>query len=608
MLPNLTRNYPLTVTKLLLLCAAWLVAAGAWAQDPTHRTWRLSGIYIGEVTGQIDPAYKPNVKQFLTVRSATADGGMADIAVMNNTRGVLFRQRFTWRFPQDIRTIRSVATPHVDMPYQVQYALEGERPTTNGNLIYFHGVGAGAKLLERVYTREHLNTSKMGVQGIYTNSSAHNSVITIGTREPTSAIGRFGIGHSNAYAGAEYASFWFTINLSNNEPGGTQIYEIHYVFTSDRTPPGALPRQEQLPPGIVIHQPTSGLDTPPSPPRPPIPATPSTPPGPPAPPAQPPANLPPQGPPPVSPIPPQQPPPAQGVGFPAPMINGVAVDWCASWARDCGQGGADQFCRTQGYARAQSWQHVLVNHTFVIGSNQHCQGAGSCGALRNVVCAVASTATPPQPPVTPPPQVQPPVAPVPPQLPPSGHTPPPAPSASFPAPTINGVAVDWCATWATNCGQGGADQFCRTQGYTRAQSWQHALINHTFVIGSNQHCQGAGSCGALRNVVCTGGATAPPAQAQPPVIVPGQPGHTPPLAQGASFPAPMINGIAVDWCATWARDCGQGGADQFCRTQGYARAARWQHALVNHTYVIGSQQHCQVAGSCGALRNVDCTR
>jgi PAN domain len=73
------------------------------------------------------------------------------------------------------------------------------------------------------------------------------------------------------------------------------------------------------------------------------------------------------------------------------------------------------------------------------------------------------------------------------------------------------------------------------------------------------------------------------------------------------YPVPMINNVRVDWCVTFATDCGQNGANQFCQTQGYARAAQWTWEYADQTYVIGSNQLCQVAGSCGALRDVTCS-
>ncbi len=156
---------------------------------------------------------------------------------------------------------------------------------------------------------------------------------------------------------------------------------------------------------------------------------------------------------------------------------------------------------------------------------------------------------------------------------------------SYSWPQTNGTYVDWCATFANNCGQGGADQFCRTQGYSRAASWSWGYVDRTWVIGSSQYCESRGQCGALKDVVCAAGGS-------------GQ----------MSYPLPQLNGAYVDWCATFAASCGQGGADQFCRTQGYARASSWSWGYTDRTYVIGSNQFCEARGQCGALKDVICSQ
>src|SRR6266705_3219562 len=60
----------------------------------------------------------------------------------------------------------------------------------------------------------------------------------------------------------------------------------------------------------------------------------------------------------------------------------------------------------------------------------------------------------------------------------------------FNSPTVQGAIVDWCATWATDCGAGGAEQFCQQQGYSRAVDWGTFRPGRTWVIGSNQLCEG----------------------------------------------------------------------------------------------------------------------
>ena len=69
---------------------------------------------------------------------------------------------------------------------------------------------------------------------------------------------------------------------------------------------------------------------------------------------------------------------------------------------------------------------------------------------------------------------------------------------------MNGAAVDWCVNWAANCGQPGADNFCRVNGYARATSFKTYQPGRTYVIGDNRFCA-AEFCIGFAQVVCTGG-------------------------------------------------------------------------------------------------------
>jgi hypothetical protein len=75
-------------------------------------------------------------------------------------------------------------------------------------------------------------------------------------------------------------------------------------------------------------------------------------------------------------------------------------------------------------------------------------------------------------------------------------------------PHMRGAAVDWCASWATNCGKGGADQFCQLKGFAGASDWTMYRPGKTWVIGSNRHCTGP-NCQGFRYVTCRGEQRAP---------------------------------------------------------------------------------------------------
>jgi hypothetical protein len=72
-------------------------------------------------------------------------------------------------------------------------------------------------------------------------------------------------------------------------------------------------------------------------------------------------------------------------GFPYPQMRGAIVDWCAVWAHGCGRDGADQFCQRKGFDHALYWQVFHPGHTFVIGTQQFCNGDG-CRGFRFVRC------------------------------------------------------------------------------------------------------------------------------------------------------------------------------------------------------------------------------
>ena len=43
-------------------------------------------------------------------------------------------------------------------------------------------------------------------------------------------------------------------------------------------------------------------------------------------------------------------------------------------------------------------------------------------------------------------------------------------------------------------------------------------------------------------------------------------------AETRTFPRPRIDGMRLDWCLTWARDCGRPAANAFCERRGFEAA------------------------------------
>ena len=71
----------------------------------------------------------------------------------------------------------------------------------------------------------------------------------------------------------------------------------------------------------------------------------------------------------------------------------------------------------------------------------------------------------------------------------------------YPNPSMNGATVDWCSSWATNCGWGGANAYCQSRGHTGARSWNVYRPGRTWVMGSSQYCTGP-VCQGFSQVTC----------------------------------------------------------------------------------------------------------
>lgn len=182
----------------------------------------------------------------------------------------------------------------------------------------------------------------------------------------------------------------------------------------------------------------------------------------------------------VAPAPPLKPPeagprplPATAVAtsrrFEPPSVQGLVADQCESWSTNCGDGGARAFCRLRGYERVVRWEHSKPGRTWVIGSARDCTG-DFCTGYRFVECAGPLPLTA-------------------------------AGTRRFQPALANGLAVDNCESWSTNCGEPGARAFCRGEGYGRALQWEFNRPGRTWVIGSGRACEGD-FCIGFTYVVC----------------------------------------------------------------------------------------------------------
>ena len=70
-------------------------------------------------------------------------------------------------------------------------------------------------------------------------------------------------------------------------------------------------------------------------------------------------------------------------------------------------------------------------------------------------------------------------------------------------PTINGIPLDRCVTWGSNCNEPAASEFCRSKGFARATEWKWSGMKKTIIQSNRQICTSAMSlCGGFTRIVC----------------------------------------------------------------------------------------------------------
>jgi len=154
-------------------------------------------------------------------------------------------------------------------------------------------------------------------------------------------------------------------------------------------------------------------------------------------------------------------------------MNGLRLDWCLSWERDCGKPAADAFCKLQGYDAARSFEkQVTGGQTWLPADEQIC-GGDKCAALAEVVC----------------------------ERPVKGAT--NVVAITIPAPRVNRLPLAECLQGTLGCGQQAADTFCRAVGLARATRFERSPDGTRSVHLGDQATCGGPQCRALINVACS---------------------------------------------------------------------------------------------------------
>jgi hypothetical protein len=138
--------------------------------------------------------------------------------------------------------------------------------------------------------------------------------------------------------------------------------------------------------------------------------------------------------------------------------------------------------------------------------------------------------------------------------------------------------LDWCLNFAKDCGKPVADLFCKQSMHMGAKDFSPApnvgrtkLITSVYDLDRNVVCNGP-TCTGFKYITCYGM-----------------------LSNGESFPNPIWKGRQLDYCTTFAKDCGKPVADTFCRNNGYSHSIYWRKSpalATKPTRLIGTDELC----------------
>jgi hypothetical protein len=198
---------------------------------------------------------------------------------------------------------------------------------------------------------------------------------------------------------------------------------------------------------------------------------------------------------------------------------------------------------------------------------------------------------------------------------------------TFNTPTINGVRLDWCRHFGTQCGEPAANLFCQRQGFTRAVRFSiDPGIGRTgvptVILADGQLCRAA-ICSGFRAITCARPAPVTVTPTPSPER-PAKPRSTPNGSTGPDmivvpvneyttrFRYPHVDEMRLDWCLNWGSNCGEPAANLFCEEMGFSRASRYVKDVGTgrrgiYSLVYGDERVCS-ARYCNAFELIACTR
>jgi hypothetical protein len=161
---------------------------------------------------------------------------------------------------------------------------------------------------------------------------------------------------------------------------------------------------------------------------------------------------------------------------------------------------------------------------------------------------------------------------------------------SFEQPHYKSLALDWCLDYATGCGKPAADAWCVTQGYESSShfsKWENTG-EPTRIISTGKICDEEG-CDGFTEISCHKGD-----------------GYSDEDKEPVHYVNPMAGKRRLDWCFSWAAECGKPAADFYCQSQGHNHSVDFKKDdNIYKTRILHTGQKC-TDPECDGFKYIDC--
>ncbi len=181
--------------------------------------------------------------------------------------------------------------------------------------------------------------------------------------------------------------------------------------------------------------------------------------------------------------------------FDAPQYKHVALDWCKSWQKDCGQPAADAYCVSQGWESASKYAKAedVEYPTRVIGDSKICDAAG-CDSFSSIICQKADHVEEPK----------------------AGegeygdnaeggdgdYSDGGYEAVRYDYPRSGKWHLDWCLSYQADCGKPAAEYYCQSKGHAHAKDFaKDEDYGKTRNLKTGEKCTDQG-CDGFKYISC----------------------------------------------------------------------------------------------------------